>query len=141
MDVGLLFNSLIWSLSVDEQHRTTMNVSEITEQEMIYAVESAEMMMLCDKIFYVENIEKERWVPPALTLPGCGYVHTLFLSTHYLDLLQDEVTYFTEFFYERWSRQPQNDCDWLMYWRHCRNLVTNQLRLSIGTLYSKRKNI
>lgn len=118
-----------------------MNVSEITEQEMIYAVESAEMMMLCDETFYVENVQIERWVPPALTLSGWGYVHTLFLSTRYLDLLHDEVTYFTEFFYKRWSWQPQNACDWLMYWRECRDLVTNQLRLSIGTLYPKNKNV
>lgn len=34
-----------------------MNVSEITEQEMIYAEESAEMMMLCDETFYVENVQ------------------------------------------------------------------------------------
>lgn len=70
-----------------------MNVSEITEQEMIYAVESAEIMMLCDETFYVENVQNERWVPPA----HCGYVHALFLSTRSLDLLFDEVTYFTEF--------------------------------------------
>lgn len=114
-----------------------MNGSQITEQEMIYAVESAEMIMLCDETFYVENVQNERWLPPA----HCGYVHALFLSKRYLNLLHDEVTNFTEFFYERWSRQPQNDCDWLMYWRDCCDLVTNQLRLRLSTLYPKSKNI
>lgn len=59
-----------------------MKVSEITVQEMIYAVESAEMMMLCDETIHVENVQNERWVPPA----HCGYVHALFLSKRCLDL-------------------------------------------------------